>query len=195
MDLYAEALRRFADLFGRAAHSGLTEPSALTLATADAGGRPSARTVLLKGFDAEGFVFYTNTLSRKGDQLKENPRVALCFFWQPLMEQVLVEADTQPVGDAEADEYWALCPRESQLGAWASEQSRQLDSRQALIDRLDEIEQRYRDRPVPRPPRWSGYRARPVRIEFWKSMPHRLHERVLYQRDAAGVWSKSLLNP
>src|SRR5690606_12830048 len=138
MDLYQEALDRLQSLLRQAADTGLAEPTAMTLATVDAGGRPTARTVLLKAIDARGLVFYTNTLSRKGRALAANPRAALCFFWQPLLAQVLVEGSAEPVAAAEADAYWATRPRASQLGAWASLQSEPLRSRQ-------ELEQRYAD--------------------------------------------------
>ena len=193
-DQYAEALRRFHELLDRARQSPLREPMAMTLATADAQGRPSARTVLLKQADARGFVFYGNLDSRKGQQLAANPRAALCLFWQPLMEQVLVEGAVEPVADGEADAYWATRDRESQIGAWASLQSRPLDSRRTLEARLAQYAQQYAGRAVPRPPRWSGFRVTPDRIEFWSSRPHRLHERVLYQKEGAD-WRVTLLYP
>ena len=191
---YAEAIRRFQNLLARAMQTDLPEPTAMTLATADGAGRPSVRAVLLKGIDERGFVFYTNTLSRKGSELAANPQAALCFFWQPLKEQVTVEGRVEPVAAAEADGYWASRPRESQIGGWASHQSEPLDSRDALMQRFERYQARYAGRDVPRPAHWSGYRLVPDRIEFWTAGAHRLHHRVRYDRGEAG-WHVTLLNP
>ena len=189
-----EALDRFDALFKRAADQGLNEPTAMTVATVDAHGRPSARVVLLKGYARSGFVFYTNTLSRKGRELAENPRVALCLFWDPLMEQVRIEGEVSPVTDAEADAYWNGRHPGSQIGAWASDQSEPLESREALEARVAAFGERFGDGPIPRPPHWSGYRVVPVRIEFWRSLPNRLHERTCYLLEG-GEWRVSLLCP
>ena len=189
-----EALDRFDALFRRAATCDLNEPTAGTVATVDADGRPSARVVLLKGHDASGFVFYTNTLSRKGHELCANPRVAMCFFWDPLMEQVRVEGRVSPVTDAEADAYWAGRHPGSQIGAWASDQSEPLESREALESRVAAFAERFGDGPIPRPSHWSGYRVTPDRIEFWRSLPNRLHERTCYSFED-GEWRVSLLQP
>jgi pyridoxamine 5'-phosphate oxidase len=188
------AFAYFRGLFDAAHHCGLVEPTAMTLATATPDGRPSARTVLLKQFDARGFVFYTNTLSRKGRELKANPRAALCFYWQPLKEQVHVEGAVESVTAEEADEYWVSRPRESQVGAWASRQSEPLESRSALLARAVEVRNEYAAENVPRPPHWSGYRLVPERIEFWTAGEFRLHHRELYERDG-GQWTMRLLNP
>lgn len=192
--LYREALERFRVLHERAQRTDLREPTAVTLATAGADARPSVRTVLLKGFDEHGFVFFTNLRSRKGRQLADNPRAALCFFWQPLFEQVLVEGAVTLVDDAEADAYWATRPREAQIGAWASRQSEPLDTRETLEARVTQYRGKFKNEPVPRPPHWSGFRVVPDRIEFWKSGAYRLHERVCY-RLVDGAWTVSLLNP
>ncbi len=189
-----EALDRFDALFRRAATCDLNEPSAVTVATVDADGRPSARVVLVKGYDASGFVFYTNTLSRKGRELAANPRVAMCLFWDPLMEQVRIEGHVAPVTDPEADAYWAGRHPGSQLGAWASDQSELLASREALEARVAAFAERFGDEPIPRPAHWSGYRVVPDRIEFWRSLPNRLHERTCYSLDD-GEWRVSLLHP
>ena len=189
-----EALDRFDALFRRAATCDLNEPSAVTVATVGADGSPSARVVLLKGYDASGFVFYTNTLSRKGHELAVNRRVAMCFFWDPLMEQVRVEGRVSPVIDAEADAYWHGRHPGSQLGAWASDQSEPLESRETLEARVAEFAQRFGDGPIPRPSHWSGYRVVPDRIEFWLSLPNRLHERTCYSLEG-GQWRVSLLQP
>lgn len=194
MTPYEEALARFGELYQRARESGLTEPSAVTLATATPDGRPSARTVLLKDWDEEGFVFYTNCDSRKGRELAANAHVALLFFWQTVFEQVQVEGVASPVSDAEADEYWSTRPRESQLGAWASRQSEPLESRALLLERVGDCDRRFDGAPVPRPPYWSGYRVVPGRIEFWKPGEHRLNERTQYVR-AGDHWTVGLLNP
>lgn len=189
-----EALDRFDALFRRAARCRLNEPTAMCVATVDADGRPSARVVLLKGYDASGFVFYTNTLSRKGRELAANPHTALCFFWDPLMEQVRVEGEVSPVTEEEADAYWHGRHPGSQLGAWASDQSDPLDSREALEARVAAYAERFGDDPIPRPPHWTGYRVAPVRIEFWRSLPNRLHERTCYSLEG-GEWRVSLLHP
>ena len=189
-----EALDRFDALFKRAAACDLNEPAAVTVATVDGGGRPSARVVLLKGYDASGFVFYTNTLSRKGRELTVNPSVAMCFFWDPLMEQVRVEGRVCAVTDAEADAYWNGRHPGSQIGAWASDQSEPLESREALEARACAFAERFGDGPVPRPPHWSGYRVAPIRIEFWRSLSNRMHERTCYSLEG-GEWRVSLLNP
>ena len=194
-DLLREALARFDEVFARAREREASEPTAVILATADAEGRPSARTVLLKGADERGFVFYTNAHSRKGRDLGENPRAALAFFWQTLFEQVLVEGAVVPVSEAESDAYWASRRRESCLGAWASDQSAPLASREELSERYAEHERRFADGPVPRPPHWRGYRVVPERIEFWRPGDHRLNERDCYERTDGGGWRRYLLNP
>jgi pyridoxamine 5'-phosphate oxidase len=193
-DLYAEALARFDELYARAMDCGLPEANAMNVATVGADGRPASRILLLKGHDRRGFVFYTNFRSRKGEELLANPSTALCFFWNPLQEQVRIEGLAEPVSDAEADAYFATRPRMSQVGAWASDQSQPLDSRATFEQRLDEVEARFRDQDVPRPPHWSGFRVRPERIEFWRGIENRLHERTLYWLDE-GEWKRGLLFP
>jgi pyridoxamine 5'-phosphate oxidase len=167
---------------------------AMTVATATPDGRPSARIVLLKGFDANGFVFYTNFESRKGQELLANPRAALLFHWKSLMRQVRIEGEARPVSDAEADAYFATRPRQSQLGAWASDQSRPLDSRTALVGRVAAVTARYGFGTVPRPPHWSGFRVVPERIEFWQDQAFRLHDRLVYIRESDG-WRTERLFP
>jgi pyridoxamine 5'-phosphate oxidase len=186
-------LRRFEEWMGEAAASEPNDPNAMTLATADAQGRPSARIVLLKGVDARGFVFYSNAESRKGQELAANPRVALLFHWKTLARQVRVEGEASPVSDAEADAYFASRGRLSQLGAWASEQSRPLADRGALLARIEALEARYPGE-VPRPPHWRGWRVAPVRIEFWRDRPGRLHEREVFVRERE-AWTSQLLFP
>jgi pyridoxamine 5'-phosphate oxidase len=170
------------------------DPEAMALATADADGRPSVRMVLLKGHDDRGFVFYTNAGSRKGGDLAGNPVAALLFHWKSLRRQVRVEGPVEPVNEAEADSYFATRARDSQLGAWASDQSRPLDSRAAFEARFRAMGERFEGKDVPRPPHWSGFRVVPDRIEFWSDRAHRLHERRLFERSRTG-WTEGLLYP
>lgn len=194
--LLAEAIATFCALLAEATAAGDPEPTAMTVATADARGRPSARTVLLKHVDEQGFVFYTNFDSRKGRQLAANPQAALLFLWKTLREQVQVkvEGTVEPVTAAEADAYFASRPRESQIGAWASLQSQTLDSRETLERRIAEFSARFEGGPVPRPPHWSGFRVVPEMIEFWYGAKFRLHERQRYAR-IEGRWTKRMLYP
>lgn len=191
---HAEPFRRFGAWLEQAVAAGVPEPTAFTLATADARGRPSARMLLLKGFDEAGFVFYTNLESRKAGELAENPHAALCFFWQPLELQVRVEGPVARVGEDEADQYFASRPRGSRIGAWASSQSRPLESYEGLMARVAEYEARFGAGEIPRPPHWSGFRLAPERVEFWRGRPSRLHERERFDRDGGG-WRVRYLYP
>lgn len=195
-DLYQTALKTFADLLAEARQSPDPEPTAMTVASVGRDGRPAARTVLLKGFDAHGFVFYTNFNSRKGRQLAGNPQAALLFHWKHIREgvQVKVEGTVEPVSAAEADAYFASRPRGSQIGAWASLQSQPLASRALFEQRVAETEKRFEDVAVTRPPHWSGFRIVPERIEFWYGAQFRLHERQCYER-VDGVWTQAMLYP
>jgi pyridoxamine 5'-phosphate oxidase len=172
----------------------LPEPTAFALGTVDERGMPAVRIVLLKGVDEHGFVFYTNHESRKGRELLTTKRAALCFHWQPLEMQVRVEGRAAIVTDDEADDYFASRPRGSQIGAWASTQSRTLARREDLEERVARYEREYEGKSVTRPSHWSGFRVTPERIEFWKGMPSRLHEREVYLR-SGGVWLMEMLYP
>ena len=171
------------------------DANAMTLATATPGGVPSARIVLLKGADAAGFVFYTNTQSRKGDELTTNAQAALLFHWKPLGRQIRIEGHVERVTNAEADAYFATRPRISRLGAWASDQSRDLPERADLERRLAHYEATYPGEEIPRPPHWSGYRIVPERFEFWQNMPFRLHDRTVYTKSTGNGWTVSKLYP
>lgn len=180
--------------YAEAQASETNDPNAMALATVNADGRPSMRMVLLKGHAPEGFTFYTNQQSRKADEIRANGHVALLFHWKSLRRQVRIEGPASPVTDAEADAYFATRSRESQLGAWASDQSRPLDNRATFERRYDEISARFHGSDVPRPPHWSGYRVVPDRIEFWQDRAYRLHERRLFTRIDDG-WTEGLLYP
>ncbi|QSQ10699.1 pyridoxamine 5'-phosphate oxidase [Myxococcus landrumensis] len=189
-----DPIQRFADVFERARQAIPVDPNAVVVATVDADGRPSARVVLLKDFDRRGFVFFTNHESRKGRELLGQPFAALCFYWQPLDEQVRVEGRVEVVSPEEADAYFHSRARGSQVGAWASLQSRPLGSREELENRVEDVEKRYAGVEVPRPPHWSGFRVVPDRIEFWHARPSRLHDRHVYLRDGEG-WRAQMLYP
>ena len=181
-------------VLARVARTRVHEPDAAILATADAQGRPSVRTVLIRGVDERGLVFYTNGESRKAAQLRVNPRAALVIYSDALRLQILIEGRVERVADEDVDAYWIRRPRLSQLGAWASSQSRPLPNRRTLLARLARVQLQYAGRPVPRPAYWVGFRVIPGRIEFWRSRPYRLHERVLYER-RGHQWIRTLLYP
>ena len=189
-----DPIAEFQTLFARISQDAPTDPTAMTLATADASGAPSARMVLLKGVDARGFTFFTNYESRKGRELAANPRAALCWHWAWLEMQVRAEGTIERLGADESDAYFATRPRGSQLGAWASYQSQPLDSRFALLRRVIATEARYLGRPIPRPPHWGGFLLRPHAIEFWQGKKSRLHERRRFELHA-GAWRCDRLSP
>lgn len=174
---------------------GISEPTAMTLATVDAHGQPRARIVLLKGADETGFTFYTNHESAKGRELLAHPQAALLFYWMPLKRQVRIEGSVQAVSEQEADAYFATRERGSQIGAWASQQSQPLDAMATLTERVGKYEAQFKGIDVPRPPTWSGFRLHPARYEFWSEGAYRLHTRDIYTRDVNGEWALTHLYP
>jgi pyridoxamine 5'-phosphate oxidase len=192
--LYLEAVATFREKFSRLDELGMREPSAVTVATVGEDGMPSARVVLLRGFDERGFVFFTNSLSRKGSQLRNHGRAALAFYWDKWAEQCHVEGTVEKIAEEESDEYWARRRRESRVGAWASLQSQPLSGRAELLARYDEYEKKFEGQDVPRPDHWYGFRVIPRRIEFWCGHDARLHERFVYEQ-SGDDWAKQMLYP
>jgi pyridoxamine 5'-phosphate oxidase len=190
----ADPFARFEEWLAEATRSEPNDPNAVCLATSTPEGRPSARMVLLKGLDPRGFVFYTNLESRKGGELAANAEAALCFHWKTLRRSVRVEGPVEPVSEAEADAYYASRARGSRIGAWASRQSRVLEGRWALEKAVAEYTLQFGIGEIPRPPFWSGFRVLPRRIEFWRDMPFRLHERQVFHREGEG-WRVEALYP
>lgn len=182
--------------YAEAKESEPNDPNAMALATASEDGLPSVRMMLLKGHGPDGFVFYTNAESRKGEQIRANMRAALLFHWKSLRRQIRIEGPLEEVSSAEADAYFHSRPRVSQIGSAASDQSRALPDRQVYLDRVTALEERYPEGNIPRPPHWTGFRLSPRRIEFWQDRQYRLHDRRLFVRDAAEeAWSDTLLYP
>jgi pyridoxamine 5'-phosphate oxidase len=191
-----QPLRLFAAWFAEARRSEPVNPEAMTLATVDAGGRPNARMVLLKGFDERGFVFYSNAESIKGHELAAAPKAALTFYWKSLQRQVRLRGNVEAVSNAEADAYFATRSRMAQIGAWASKQSAALESRLAFEKAIARFTTKFVIGTVPRPPHWVGYRVVPSEIEFWQERPFRLHDRIVFMRDSASApWTKARLYP
>ncbi|RMF92230.1 MAG: pyridoxamine 5'-phosphate oxidase [Nitrospinota bacterium] len=194
-DLDADPFRQFQQWFAEAVAAQLPLPHAMILATATPEGKPSARTVLLKGFDEKGFVFYTNYESRKGIELAANPWAALVFYWAALERQVRIEGRVEKVSPSESDAYFRSRPWKSRLSAWASPQSRVIPDRQTLESEMETLMLTYQDQEVPRPPYWGGYRLYPLSIEFWQGHPDRLHDRLRYRRCEGGGWQIERLAP
>ena len=191
-----DPLELFADWYEEAKKNELNDPNAMSLATVDINGIPSVRIVLLKGFDVDGFVFYTNLQSRKANEFMNNPNVAVCFHWKSLQRQVRIEGQVSKISDKEADEYFKSRARLSRLGAWASKQSEILESRDHLLARLKTFEEKYDGETIPRPSHWSGNRIAAKKIEFWEDGEFRLHDRFIFERQSIdGPWTKARLYP
>jgi pyridoxamine 5'-phosphate oxidase len=194
MSSMADPFSLFEQWYAQARETEINDSNAMALATADARGRPSVRMVLLKGHGRDGFIFYTNFDGRKAGELLENPHAALLFHWKSARRQIRIEGSVGPVDDATADAYFATRSRDSQLGAWASDQSRPLPARAVFMERYEEVRQRFEGGAVPRPPYWGGFRLIPQSIEYWQDREHRLHERRLFTRDG-DEWTEGLLYP
>ncbi len=195
-DIPAHPVELFEKWLTEAFDADLPEPTAMTLATSNSGGRISSRIILLKGFDSGGFQFYTNYSSQKGRDLEENKFAALSFFWPELERQVRIEGTVEKISRRDSDLYHAARPRNNQLGAWASEQSSQVESRKVLEEQFEAVKIAYKDEEkIPRPPQWGGYRLSPDRIEFWQGREHRLHDRIQFNRNLNGTWKHIRLNP
>ena len=192
---HAEPFRLFSEWLADATKSEPNDPNGVALATVDETGMPDVRMVLLKGFDEQGFVFYTNFESAKGREILATMKAAMCFHWKSLRRQVRIRGPVEIVSDAEADAYFATRPRGSRIGAWASKQSRPLESRFALEKAVAEYTARHAIGEIPRPAHWSGFRIVPQTIEFWHDRPFRLHDRIVFSRTAAGGWEKTRLYP
>ena len=186
----------FNQWYDDASKSEINDPNAMSLATVGEDSMPSVRIVLLKSHNRNGFVFYTNLKSRKGTELSENPHAAIAFHWKTIRRQVRIEGSTEPVTEKEADEYFQSRARISQIGAWASQQSQPLDSREQLLNSVKSLEKKYENVSIPRPPHWSGLRLRPNRIEFWQDGEYRLHDRFIFEKAAdTDTWKITRLNP
>jgi pyridoxamine 5'-phosphate oxidase len=194
-DVHADPIQQFHHWFDQALEARLPEPNAMTVATANAQGRPTARILLLKGTDEQGFVFFTNYESRKGHELAVNPRASLLFYWIELERQVRIDGSVEKISAAQSDAYFASRPLGSRIGAWVSAQSQLIESRAVLEIREREMAEKYGEHP-PRPPHWGGYRVVPDEIEFWQGRPSRLHDRIVYARaSAADAWAIGRLSP
>ena len=194
-DLDPDPIKQFANWFTAAIEAGIRDVNAMSLATATAEGRPFVRIVLLKGFDQDGFVFFTNYESQKGQQLEANPHAALAFYWIELDRQIRISGPAEQTSREESERYFHSRPAASQLGAWASHQSQVIDGRRVLEARLAQMTERFTDQVIPLPPHWGGFRVRPEMMEFWQGRPNRLHDRFHYRREADGAWTIERLAP
>lgn len=194
-ELLPDAIRQFDVWFKETLAADIREPNAMTIATVDAQGQPTVRIVLLKGYDTRGFQFYTNYKSRKAQELEQNPKCALCFLWLELERQVRIRGVAEKLSREESLEYWKQRPRGSQLGALASAQSQPIPSREYLEERLQDLNEQYKNQDVPMPDNWGGYNIRPTEIEFWQGRPNRLHDRFLYEHTEDGNWKVFRLAP
>lgn len=195
MNVVADPLALFKEWYDQARAAGISKPHAMALATTGMHGMPASRMVLLSSHDARGFVFHTNYASRKGDDISHVPRAALLFWWDAVGYQVRIEGPVEKTSDEESNSYFAGRPRGNQLGAWVSEQTRPIESRAALEERMRALEQKFKAGPVPRPPHWGGYRVIPEAIEFWEERENRLHDRIRYERRPDGTWRPVRLAP
>ena len=194
-DVSANPFRQFDRWWDEAVRAQIDEVNAMALSTVSDSGRPSSRIVLLKGYDEEGFVFFTNHRSRKGREMAQNPHVSLLFFWKELERQVRIEGVSAVVSEAESDSYFFSRPESSRLGAWASPQSERIESRETLDENLRRFKEDFSGKPIPRPPHWGGHRVKPSSFEFWQGRPSRLHDRILYECRGGDVWMVSRLAP
>lgn len=190
-----DPLKQFQAWFEEAVMAQAPDPNAFTLSTVSKEGKPSSRIVLLRGFDQSGFTFYTNYNSQKGQELLNTPWASMNFFWSTLEKQIRIDGGVTKVSEELSDTYFNSRPRESQIGAWVSNQSSEIASRESLIEKEMELNEKFRDKPVPRPPHWGGYCISPMRFEFWQGRPNRLHDRIVYKLNEAGNWSIHRLAP
>jgi pyridoxamine 5'-phosphate oxidase len=194
-DVLPNPFRQFDRWWDEAVRAQIDEVNAMALSTVSDSGRPSSRIVLLKGYDDEGFVFFTNYRSRKGREMAQNPHVSLLFFWKELERQVRIDGLCTAVSEAESDSYFFSRPESSRIGAWASPQSERIGSRDVLDENLRMLAERFGEHPIPRPPHWGGFRVKPSSFEFWQGRPSRLHDRILYECGEGGEWKISRLAP
>lgn len=194
-DVAPDPISQFSNWFTQALDSGLYEPNAMTLATVSPDGKPSMRVMLLKGFEEKGFTFYTNYLSRKGKELSKNPSASILFFWGELERQVRIEGVIEKVSKEESTRYFHSRPKASQIGALASPQSQEIESRDVLIKNLQELEEKYKDKEVPKPAHWGGYILKPQIVEFWQGGEARLHDRIIYKKTNKNSWKIIRLAP
>ncbi len=193
-DVADDPITQFGQWFSEALSSGVKEPNAMTLATSTADGKPSARIMLLKGYEHRGFIFYTNYMSRKGQEITKNPHAALVFFWLEMERQVRIEGTLEKLDEQESDRYFQSRPRDSRIGAHASSQSKEISDREILVKNLEQLKEKYKDSEIPKPPHWGGYVVKPSLVEFWQGGHGRLHDRLVYKEEN-GLWKITRLAP